>query len=65
VILGIEVDVENLTFTLPVEAKDRLVKELDDWSKGGVRKRVKEWQQLAGWIKLGLQRLSVVEASVK
>jgi hypothetical protein len=36
VILGIEVDVENLTFMLPVEAKDRLVKELDDWSKRGV-----------------------------
>jgi hypothetical protein len=49
-ILGIEVDAENLTFTLPTEAKDRLSKELEEWSQKGVRKRVKEWQQLAGWI---------------
>ena len=49
-VLGIEVDVEHLTFTLPVEAKERLVKELCNWSVKGVRKKVKEWQQLAGWI---------------
>jgi hypothetical protein len=50
VILGIEVDVDNLTFTLPSEAKEQLSKELEEWSKKGVRKKVKEWQQLAGWI---------------
>jgi hypothetical protein len=49
-ILGINVDVEHLTFTLPEEAKDRLVKELTEWSQKGVRRKVKEWQQLAGWV---------------
>jgi hypothetical protein len=49
-VLGIDVDVRNLTFTLPAESKDRLSKELTAWSKKGVRKRVREWQQLAGWI---------------
>jgi hypothetical protein len=49
-ILGIEVDVNNLTFTLPQESKDRLSKELADWCRRGVRRKVKEWQQLAGWI---------------
>jgi hypothetical protein len=49
-ILGIEIDVNNLTFTLPQESKDRLSKELADWCQRGVRRKVKEWQQLAGWI---------------
>jgi hypothetical protein len=49
-ILGIDVDAENLTFTLPLEAKEHLSRELGEWSKKGVRKKVKEWQQLAGWI---------------
>jgi hypothetical protein len=49
-ILGIDVDVDNLTFTLPAESKDRLSEELLAWSQKGVRKRVREWQQLAGWI---------------
>ena len=48
--LGIEVDVEKLIFSLPEEAKNHLVKELSEWCKRGVRKRVREWQQLAGWI---------------
>jgi hypothetical protein len=49
-ILGVDVDAENLTFTLPQEAKERLSRELEEWSRKGVRKKVKEWQQLAGWI---------------
>ena len=49
-VLGIEVDVENLTFTLPLEAKKRLVKEMMEWCVKGMQRKVKEWQQLAGWI---------------
>ena len=49
-VLGIEVDVEHLTFTLPSEAKEHLLKELSEWCGKGVRRKVKEWQQLAGWI---------------
>jgi hypothetical protein len=54
-ILGIEVDVNNLTFTLPQESKDRLSKELADWCRRGVRRKVKEWQQ----DQLGFKCLSV------
>jgi len=53
-ILGIEVDVENLTFTLPEEARERLLKELADWCQSGVRRKAKEWQRLAGWVNWAL-----------
>jgi len=49
-VLGIEVDANNLLFALPKESKERLEKELEEWGQKGVWKRVKEWQQLAGWI---------------
>ena len=49
-ILGIEVDVNNLTFTLSDEAKERLVRELQESSQKGTRKKVKEWQRVAGWL---------------
>jgi hypothetical protein len=42
--------VNDLTFTLTNDSKDRLLRELDDACKKGIRKRVKEWQQIAGWI---------------
>ena len=54
VILGIEVDTKSLTFTLPCEAREKLIKELDEWCRSGVRKKVKEWQQLAGWVNWSL-----------
>ena len=53
-ILGILVDMEKLTFTLPEEARERLLNELWIWSQRGVRKKVKEWQQLAGWVNWAL-----------
>ena len=49
-ILGIMVNTEDLTFTLPADSKDRLVRELEEWCQKGVRKKVKEWQQIAGWV---------------
>jgi hypothetical protein len=49
-VLGIVVDANLLTFSLSEESKDRLSKELLAWSVKGVRKRVKEWQQIAGWL---------------
>ena len=53
-ILGIMVDTKDLTFTLPVEARDRLILELGEWCQQGVRKKVKEWQQIAGWVNWAL-----------
>ena len=49
-VLGIQVDADSLTFTLPKESKDRLSEELLVWGSKGVRKKVKEWQQIAGWL---------------
>jgi hypothetical protein len=53
-ILGIYVDMDLLTFTLPQESKDRLSAELAEWSQKGVRKKIKQWQQLAGWVNWAL-----------
>jgi hypothetical protein len=41
---------QNLTFTLPEESRQRLVDEINEWCQKGVRKRAKEWQQFAGWM---------------
>ena len=49
-VLGIKVDAVDLTFTLPKESKERLSRELSSWCVRGIRKTVREWQQLAGWI---------------
>ena len=53
-VLGIVVDVEELSFVLTEEAHVQLTNELEEWSQRGVRKRVKEWQQVAGWINWAL-----------
>lgn len=53
-ILGIDVDLDLLSFTLPQESKDRLSAELEEWSQKGVRRKVKQWQQLAGWVNWAL-----------
>jgi hypothetical protein len=53
-ILGIEVDVINLTFTLPEEAIEQFLKELAEWCQSGVRRKAKEWQRLAGWVNWAL-----------
>lgn len=49
-ILGIEVNTIDLTFTLTQESKEQLEAELLAWCQRGVRKKVKEWQRLAGWV---------------
>ena len=53
-ILGIDMDVNALTFTLPEEAKVWLEQELKIWSQKGVQHKVKEWQQVAGWLNWAL-----------
>lgn len=47
-ILEIEVETKNLTFTLTQESREQLISELSEWCRSGVRKKVKEWQHLAG-----------------
>ena len=53
-ILRIDVDVEEMSFTLTEEAQKQLEDELKEWSQCGVRKRVKEWQRVAGCVNWAL-----------
>ena len=53
-ILRIDVDVEEMSFTLPEDLKRRLIEELEEWCQKGIRKKVKEWQRLAGWLNWAL-----------
>jgi hypothetical protein len=53
-ILGIVVDVNNLMFTLTPEAREQLSEELEEWCQRGVRRRVREWQRVAGWLNWAL-----------
>ena len=53
-ILGIVVNVDNLTFTLTHEAREQLGEELEEWCQRGVRRKVREWQRVAGWLNWAL-----------
>ncbi|KAF5325358.1 hypothetical protein D9619_009632 [Psilocybe cf. subviscida] len=54
-IIGIEVDPNAMTFTLPEESKTKLVEELRYWGKKPEKKthgafRLRQWQVLTGWM---------------
>jgi hypothetical protein len=54
-IIGIEVNANSLTFTLPKQALDDLLDELQEftaWSvkKKGTSRTLRRWQRLAGWM---------------
>jgi len=54
-VIGIVVDPNRLSFTLPDASLARLVAELEMWvSPKSTRFRLKRWQQLAGWINWAL-----------
>ena len=57
-IIGIEVDANNLSLTLPEQNKLELIKTLEDFArapeKSGVRHSLKEFQHLAGWFNWAL-----------
>jgi hypothetical protein len=51
VIIGFLVDVNELTVTLPTNAKDDLILAVEDFIRSLTRKRsLHDWQQLVGWI---------------
>ena len=43
-----------MSFTLPEDLKRQLIEELEEWCQKGIRKKVKEWQRLAGWLNWAL-----------
>ena len=49
-IIGIRVDVNELSFTLSDDTKDTLVKELERWFKQGRKEKLKRWYQMGGWM---------------
>ena len=50
-VIGIQVDPNALTYTLPEESQRKLLEELTEWTadKKG-RRNVRRWQHLAGWV---------------
>ena len=54
-VIGINVDPNDLTFTLPDHARKRLITELETWtSPSSSRFRLHRWQKLGGWINWAL-----------
>jgi hypothetical protein len=57
-IIGISVNPNSLTFTLPKQALDELLQEIEDFAVWSVRKHgaswsLRKWQRLAGWMNWG------------
>ena len=54
-VIGIEVDPNNLTFTLPEKARTDLLTQVEDFcslshNSRGAKFTLREWQRLAGWL---------------
>ena len=53
-VIGINVDANILSFTLPDEAKTRLIEELKWWCRSGGKERLRRWFQMGGWFNWAL-----------
>lgn len=53
-IIGITVDVNELSFAFSVEAKEALLNELEWWCKPGRKERLRRWYQMGGWMNWAL-----------
>ncbi|KAJ3504145.1 hypothetical protein NLJ89_g8094 [Agrocybe chaxingu] len=53
-VIGIQVDPNLMSFTLPDAARDKLVKELDYWCGEKRKERLKRWYELGGWVNWAL-----------
>lgn len=49
-IIGISVDVNELSFALSAEAKETLVAELQWWCEPGRKEKLRRWYQMGGWM---------------
>ena len=63
-IIGICVDPNALSFTLPEEAKERLLNELRHWSRGGGREKLRKWFQMGGWYNWALNAYPLLRPSL-
>ena len=53
-VIGIVIDPNAMTYSLMPEAHQRLIDELQEWTKPKGRHTVRHWQQLRGWINWAL-----------
>ena len=49
-IIGIQVDPNELSYTLPEDSRERLLRELREWVSQKKKRNVRSWQQHAGWV---------------
>ena len=49
-VIGIQVDPNSMSYTLPEDSKLKLQLELEEWILWKGKKNVRSWQQLAGWV---------------
>ena len=49
-IIGVSVNANELSLTLPEEAKDLLMKELQWWCQPGRKEKLRRWYQMGGWM---------------
>jgi hypothetical protein len=49
-IIGIQVDPNLMLYSLPLESREKLKKELEEWISWKGKRNVRSWQQLAGWV---------------
>jgi hypothetical protein len=49
-VIGIQVDPIKMSYTLPEESREKLLTELEDWTKRKGKRNVRCWQHLAGWV---------------
>jgi hypothetical protein len=49
-IIGIQVNPNELSYTLPEDSHTKLLEQLQDWASLKKKRNVRSWQQLAGWI---------------
>ena len=53
-VIGITVDVNELSFSFSEEAKAKLVTELQWWCKPGRKEKLRRWYQMGGWVNWAL-----------
>jgi len=63
-VIGINVDANNLSFTLPDEAKVRLMEELKWWCRSGGKERLRRWFQMGSWFNWALNAYPLLQPAL-
>jgi hypothetical protein len=49
-VIGIQVDPNKMSYSLPEDSKLKLQHELEEWISWKGKRNVRNWQRLAGWV---------------